>query len=158
MRKYPINSKQAMARIIALAIIADGGLDKSEIEALANSHILQHLRMSEAEFDQIMHELCNDMLQTFDGMPHGSIVLDADVIHQLLDEIQDPALQTILLKVIVAVVDADGRVTEGEAILVDQALTYWDIDLSDLVDRSLSSQRRTRPLYEQVREQVREHA
>lgn len=152
MRHYPINSKQAMARIIALSIIADGGLDQSELQALDNSQILKHLRMSEAEFDQIMHELCNDMLQTFDGMPHGSILLDANVIHRLLDEIQDPTLQKILLKVIVAVVDADGRVTEGEAILVDQALSYWNIDLSELVESSRPSIRRPHSSHQQLTE------
>jgi uncharacterized tellurite resistance protein B-like protein len=134
MRHYPINSKKAMARIVALAIIADGGLDKSELDALANSHILEHLRLSETEFDEIMHELCEDMLQSFDGINHGSITLYDDVVNNLLNEIQDPTLQRILLKVIISVVDADGRVTEGEAILVDKALSFWGINLWELVE------------------------
>jgi uncharacterized tellurite resistance protein B-like protein len=134
MRHYPINSKKAMARIIALSIIADGGLDKSELDALSNSHILEHLRLTEAQFDEVMHELCDDMLQSFDGAHHGNITIYADVIKLLLSDIQDPTLQRILLKVMMSVVDADGRVTEGEAILVDQALSFWGINLWELVE------------------------
>jgi uncharacterized tellurite resistance protein B-like protein len=132
MRSYPQNSNLAMARILGLAMLADGGLDQSEIEVMADSKVLARLDMTEAEFDSVMHLLCQDMLQSMRGYDYGKIELDRQVINRLLAEVSAPHLQKLLLNVMLAVVDADGKMSEGEAVLITQALEKWQCDLVDL--------------------------
>ncbi|WP_295757176.1 TerB family tellurite resistance protein [Undibacterium sp.] len=132
MRSYPQNSKLAMARILGLAMLADGGLDQSEIEVVADSRLLARIDMTEAEFDTVLHHLCEDMLQSMRGYDYGKIELDRLVIDRLLTEVSHPSLQRVLLNVMLAVVDADGKLSEGEAVLLTQALEKWQCNLVDL--------------------------
>ena len=47
------------------------------------------------------------------------------MLDSLLDEIQDQQLQKLLLAWMVAIVDADSRVSDGEAVLISRALERW---------------------------------
>lgn len=132
MRSYPENSQQAMARIVALAMLADGGLDQSEIEAVADTRVLARLGITEAQFDVVVHQLCEDMLQSMRGYDYGKIELDRHVIDSLLSEVSTLSLQRLLLSVMLAIVDADGNMSQGEAVLIDRALEKWRCDLVDL--------------------------
>lgn len=132
MRNYQHNSSEAMARILALSMLADGGLDKSELEVVASTKILARLDMTEAQFEEVVHALCQDMLQCMRGYDYGKIELDRKLINQLLAEITSPRLQKLLLSVMLAVVDADGQMSDGEAVLISQALDYWDVDLVEV--------------------------
>jgi uncharacterized tellurite resistance protein B-like protein len=132
MRNYQQNSSQAMARILALSMLADGGLDRSELEVVDSSKILSRLGMTEAQFEEVMHALCQDMLQCMRGYDYGKIELDRKLINDLLAEITLPRLQKLLLSVMLAVVDADGKMSDGEAVLISQALDYWKVDLVEV--------------------------
>lgn len=132
MRSYQTDSNEAMARILALSMLADGGLDQSELAVLTDTKILARLGMSEVEFEHVVHALCQDMLQCMRGYDYGKIELDRKVINQLLAEVKSVRLQKLLLSVMRAVVDADGQMSDGEAVLISQALEYWDFDLYDV--------------------------
>jgi uncharacterized tellurite resistance protein B-like protein len=132
MRNYQPDSKEAMARILALSMLADGGLDRSELEVVASSKILARLDMTEAQFEEVVHALCQDMLQCMRGYDYGRIELDNKVINQLLAEITLPRLQKLLLSVMLAVVDADGQMSDGEAVLISQALDHWEMNLVEV--------------------------
>jgi uncharacterized tellurite resistance protein B-like protein len=132
MRSYQTDSNEAMARILALSMLADGGLDQSEIEVVADTKILSRLGMTGSQFQIVLHMLCEDMLQCMRGYDYGKIELDRHVIDQLLSEVTTPRLQKQLLRVMLAVVDADGKMSDGEAVLISQALSRWKCDLVDL--------------------------
>lgn len=132
MRSYQTDSNEAMARILALSMLADGGLDQSEIEVVANTNILKKLGMTGSQFQVVLHTLCEDMLQCMRGYDYGKIELDRHVIDQLLSEVATPCLQKQLLTVMLAVVDADGKMSDGEAVLISQALIRWKCDLVDV--------------------------
>jgi hypothetical protein len=132
MRPYSINSHEAMARLIALSMLVDGGLDKSELDVMASYGVLERLNMSEARFEDIVHHLCEDMLQYSPSMHHGQIELDERCIDAILAEIQDSTLRKFLLRVMLAVVDADKRMSDGEAILISRALQNWELDLVEV--------------------------
>lgn len=134
MRSYAIDSPHAMARIVALAMLVDGGLDKSELELVSRYGIVQKLGLDDDEFEQIVHHLCEDMLQCSDTSHYGQIELNPDMLNSLLAEIQDPQLQKLLLAWMVAIVDADSRVSDGEAVLISKALERWMLDLVTLGD------------------------
>ena len=132
MRSYPTDSSEAMARILALSMLADGGLDQSELKVIANTKILARLGMTGSQFQVVLQTLCEDMLQCMRGFDYGKIELDRNVIDQLLSEVKEPHLQKQLLRVMMAVVDADGKMSDGEAVLISQALKRWKFDLVDV--------------------------
>lgn len=145
MRSYQTDSKEAMGRILALSMLADGGLDQSELAVLADTKILARLGMSEDEFEQVVHALCQDMLQCMRGYDYGKIELDRKVIKQLLAEVKNVRQQKLLLSVMLAVVDADGQMSDGEAVLISQALEYWNVDLYDVRQVQAYQVRSARP-------------
>lgn len=134
MRHYSQNSSEAMARILALTMLADGGLDKTELEAIAKSKILNHIEMTEAGFEKVVHELCDDLLQYSSSYSLGQIELDRETLNHVFADITLVPLQKMLLKVMVAVVDADQRMSDGEAIVISQALSTWGFDLVEVVN------------------------
>jgi uncharacterized tellurite resistance protein B-like protein len=132
MRSYTHDSPEAMARILALSMLADGGLDQSEIEVVATTKILDGIGMSPAQFDIVVKALCEDMLQSMRGYDYGKIELDRKAIDHLLSEIENPQLQRVLLSVMLAVVDADDQLSDGEAVLISRALQVWQLDLHEV--------------------------
>lgn len=125
MRHYPSDSPQAMARILALAMIVDGGLDRSELEIISRHQMLTKLGLDETEFSTILHHVCEDMLQCLHNPNFGQIELDYAALDGIFAEIQDQELRLLLLRWMVAIVDADQRISEGEAIFMSRALSCW---------------------------------
>lgn len=127
MRSYPRNSPHAAARIVALALLADGNLCKSELEALERHGARDQLGLSPAELHTVVHDLCQDLLATSDMAWGGSSRVDPRTLAGLLAEVQDPQLQLKVLKLCVAVVDTDEHVAEGESAVLAAALTQWGL-------------------------------
>ncbi|WP_248594848.1 TerB family tellurite resistance protein [Candidatus Accumulibacter contiguus] len=93
MRNYTTDSAEATARLISLALLADGGLDNSELDSLEKHSILDQLGITPDTFDRVMHEFCNDVLQSARSPNIGQIEIDPEVITHLLGDIRSPALQ-----------------------------------------------------------------
>ena len=60
MRSYPRNSPEAVARVIALLLISDGHVSRSELDALHGLHIEQDLGLPRGGFAKVLHGLCED--------------------------------------------------------------------------------------------------
>lgn len=130
-RAYPIDSPQAAARILALALLADGAIDPSELSALARRSTLQRLGISEQAFDEVIHDLCADLLIDSRATMYGDFVLGRDALRRILGDIDDPLLQHKLLRGVLDIVHADGELAGGEAVLLSVAAECWDIDPFD---------------------------
>lgn len=137
MRKYSNDSPKAAARIVALALMADGKVDRSETQLLKRQGIILRLGLEHEQFDKIFYEFCEDMLTSAYRLASGQFELDAQNVNKLLDEIRDPALQKNILRIMLDVVNADRRLTASEASLIAQALRRWDIDLYEVSDSSV---------------------
>ncbi len=127
MRSYPRNSPQAAARIVALALLADGNLCKSELDALERHGAPALLGLSRAELHAVVHDLCQDLLAGSDLAWGGSSQVDARTLAGLLAEVQDPQLQVKVMQLCVAVVETDSHVAEGESAVLAAALTQWGV-------------------------------
>lgn len=46
MRHYDINTPEALARIVVAAVLADGGIDKTELDLLDRNDVVRRLGMS----------------------------------------------------------------------------------------------------------------
>jgi hypothetical protein len=126
MRRYALNSHEAVCRLLALSLVSDGGLDQSEFQALHDSKVLTQLGISEKTLHNVMQGLCDDLLLYGNGL--GQLELDEILIDQLLAEIDEPRLQMSVLRAMLGVVDADGWLADGEAVLIARAMACWQYD------------------------------
>lgn len=125
MRSYVVDSPCAAGRILALTMIVDGNLASSELAALGRSTILSQLDLDDAQFQRVLHDLCNDLLTS---TSHGALQTDNVLIDSLLLEIREPALRRRLLQAMWRIADADGWLAEAEALLLTRASNAWAVE------------------------------
>jgi hypothetical protein len=145
MRHYPTNSPESLARVVAIAMMADGAIDSSELKSLERHDIVKRLGLDNDRFDRVFYEYYADLSISADRLPSGQFELDATNIGLLLDEIRDPQLQKKALRAMLDIVNADRRLTGSEASLIAQALKRWEIDLYEVSDNSIPSHRWATP-------------
>ena len=143
MRHYPSDSPEAMGRLVALTLMADGAIDASELKLLDNKETIRRLGLNNVQFDQLIHELCDDMLTSAYRTPAGQLELDTPSINHLLAEVTHPVLQKQVLRMMLDIVNADRKLSGGEAVLVAEAMKFWEIDLYEVSD-SLTPKARLR--------------
>jgi len=90
MRHYETDSAHAMARILSVALLADGAIDKSEIDWIAQTKVMDRLGIQPAIFDEVMQDFYEDMMTSTNFFDAVQFRLASDTIDALLDEIADP--------------------------------------------------------------------
>jgi hypothetical protein len=135
MRSYPLNSKEAAARIVALALTSDGHVCSSEERALEKLDIAGELGLAPAQFAQILQTLCEDrsIAQLSSAPPMGR--LDTALLATLIDEIDDPALRRKVIRLCVAVTVADDYLADGEIALLAAVFDAWGHQLKPVARR-----------------------
>lgn len=131
MRTYPVDSQESRARVVVLALLADGAVEPVELQLLERADILARLGFDQACLNQVMQEFCEDLEAYGDAMRFGGLGLDAAVIDHLLSEIRDPKQQENLLRAMFDVVHANGHLTDSEAQVLGQAMLCWGLALCD---------------------------
>jgi uncharacterized tellurite resistance protein B-like protein len=131
MRSYPTDSPQAVARIVALALLADGNLHPRELGAL------QRLQFNPAaSFDgslqTVLRDFCEDLLATHAAAPASTLTLDDATIASLLDEVQDESLRIRVLQLCAAVIEADAHLARGEFRVLQAAARRWHVTIDRL--------------------------
>jgi len=132
MRSYPTDSPQAVARIVALALLADGNLHPRELGALQRMQLAQSAPLPDGTLQTVLRDFCEDLLATHAAAPANTLTLDDDTITSLLDEIQDESLRIRLLQLCVAVVEADGHLARGEFHVLYAAARRWHVSIDRL--------------------------
>ncbi len=129
MRTYPRNSPEAAARLLALVLVADGHVCRSEFDTLEQVGAAAALGLPPQALPQVVHALCEDLLMQADAS--GSLMsgVDEGVVEALLDEVDDPALQGRVLDLAMAVASADRHVADGETWVIEAALRRWRLPL-----------------------------
>jgi tellurite resistance protein len=125
MRSYPRNSPQAAARIVALVLTSDGHVCSSEERALDKLDIAGQLGLAPTEFAQIVQALYEDH-----SIAHAPLVpavgrIDTALLGALIDEIDDPALRSKVIRLCVAVATADDHLADGEIAVLAAILGAW---------------------------------
>ena len=143
MRRYPRNSPEAAARIVALVLIADGQMCSSETAALNALGAEQALGLEPHLLPHIVYTLSEELLAggAKDGAFVGSI--DDSALALLMAEISDPALQRTVLRLALAAARADGRLADGEALVVQAARQQWNLVDGDEPHARKPARRRT---------------
>ena len=144
MRHYPSDSPQAMARLVVLALLADGIIDTRELDLLDDKRTIASLGLDSASFDDVFYGFCADMLRTGQRMTSERLDLDEDTIDRMLDEVRNPLLRKKTLRAMMDIVHADRQLAGSEAALIARALKRWAIDLDQIAAMSGGARRLSR--------------
>ena len=127
MRSYPTDSPKAISRLLALTMIVDGHLAPSEQNAMHRSGILQQVGIAEDEFDDVVRDLCEDLLATADRRCSQEVEIDIHLLDALLGELQDTALRMSVMKAMLDIVHADSVLDTRETLLIERAFKTWSV-------------------------------
>jgi len=127
MRSYPHNSPEAAARIVALVLISDGHVCRSEFDILKQLDAERELGLEPQLLPHIVHALCEELLAG--GYETGSLMgnVDDSALASLMAEISDPALQRKVLHLSLAAARADGHLADGETVVVEAVRRHWQL-------------------------------
>ena len=127
MRSYPTNSPQAAARIVALTMMADGHLAKSELDVIERQGAHEQLGLDLETMQSVLHGFCEDLLHSAHLTWSDACRIDPRTLAQLMAEVDDPALRMKVLQLCLKVVQADDHVAEGETIVLGAAVEHWGL-------------------------------
>lgn len=139
MRSYPHNSPQAAARIVALTLLADGHLAKTELDVLDRLGVHEQIGLEREVLHSVLHTFCEDLLSTAHLTWADSCRIDPRTLAALMGEIDDPELRVKLMRICAAVVEADAHVADGEAIVLGAAVEHWGLQRAMLDGRVTTS-------------------
>lgn len=125
LRPYRVNSAHAAARIVALALVADGRLDAVETAALDAHRAHDQLGLSREQWLEVIHDLCDDICNACAAS--GGCRISGAVIDSLLDDVEDPTTQQTVLRLCSAVVHADRHLDDGECFVLLAAAQRWGL-------------------------------
>lgn len=125
LRAYPVNSPRAKARLIVLALLADGRLDKKEIESLERRGVYATLGLSREDFVDVLYDFCSDVARLPSGQ--GNYLLSATLLENLFAEVDDPAAKKALMRHIFDIICSDGKLADGEERLFWTAVDRWKL-------------------------------
>jgi len=127
MRRYPVNSPQAAARIVALTVIADGDIGEAEIEWLDRLSVHEQLGLARHELHTLLDTFCEDLLSSGQLNWVDACPVDECTLADLMGEIQDPSLRLKLLRWCVELAESDAHVAQGESIVLAAAVEHWGL-------------------------------
>ncbi|MDD2880509.1 MAG: TerB family tellurite resistance protein [Rhodoferax sp.] len=127
MRKYPKNSPQAAARIIALTLVADGDVGQAELALLDELAVHQQLGLTRDALHAVIDTFCEDVLTSKPVALADAGPVDEYVMEELMGEIDDPALRRKVLDLCVKLAEVDDHVAEGESIVLIAAVAHWSL-------------------------------
>lgn len=125
MRHYETDSRPAATRLLALTVLADGGLDRNEIDTLMHADLARRLGLGSVEFERILREYCDDLMLSANYLDGMRLKVSDEVLDLLLEDIADPVLQRALLQTMQDIVSADGVETSAEVDVLARALEKW---------------------------------
>jgi len=127
MRTYPLNSPQAAARIVALTVLADRDISRTELELLDRLAVHEQLGLDQNELHTVLDSLCEDLLSSEQLQWADACPVDDRTLLGLMGEIEDPALRRKVLRLCVDIAEADTQVSDGEAIVLTAAVEHWGL-------------------------------
>jgi uncharacterized tellurite resistance protein B-like protein len=125
MRRYPKNSPQAAARVIALTLLADGIVSRGELGSLARFEMHQRLGIDSKAMQAVLEDLARDLYEF--GVPawDHSGGLHPLVVRCVLDDVTDPPTRAEIYQICRDVAAADSHLSHGEQALLQLAASQW---------------------------------
>jgi len=131
MKRYPKNSPEAVARIVAMMMIADSRLDDRELGIMDELRIYDIIGISRNQFSQVMQEYCSDLMSV--GEKDGRIrLVDEDRINEIVDLVDDHDTRVRACSMMLNIAKADGKLHATELAVFKHILDRWGFTLESL--------------------------
>jgi hypothetical protein len=127
MRRYPCNSPQAAARIVALTLVADRDIGDAEMALLDRLAVHEQLGLARHELHAVLDTFCEDLLSSHQLTWADKCPVDDRTLADLMGEVEDPALRSKLLRLCVELAEVDADVAAGESIVLNAAVEQWGL-------------------------------
>lgn len=127
MRSYPRNSPEAAGRIVALLLLADGNVCRTEVNLLRRHDDEPALGLPQEAWSRLMQEAAEDLMH---GLCAGSSLLsslDEATLNAMLREVDAPHLQREVLRLVRAAAAADRHLADAEQRIVDALRRRWPL-------------------------------
>lgn len=131
MRAYPTDSPQAAARIVALAMLADGHVCHREMQTLQALHAAERLQLTPEQLQAVLQGLAQDLLASAYPQWGSTCQLDGRALGALLSEVSDPALRATTLALCQQLAQADAHWAPAEAHLMARLAQHWQLPDAD---------------------------
>lgn len=139
LRAYPVNSASAKARLVVLALLADGRLDECELEVLNRRGSFAALGISREGFVQVLNEFCADVSRLAGGAADWRV--SPDLLAGLFAEVTEVEARYAVLRLIISVISSDGHLARGEERLFLGVLDAWGNGLAGNAAQARSTAR-----------------
>jgi hypothetical protein len=128
MRRYPTNSPQAAARVVALTLLADGTVSREELGSLVRFEVLQRLGLDNRVMQTVLEDFARDLYEF--GVPAWDHTggLHPLVVQSVLDDVTDPRMRAEIYQVCRDVAEADTHLSTGEQSVLQLASAQWRLD------------------------------
>ena len=127
MHHHELDSPQAAAQIIALALVADGSVGQKELALLDSMNVHEQLNLPREEMYEVMRAFCREALSNPPSGWSHDCPLDEREVNQLMAQITQPALRQRVLQICVRIAEADGDVGQGESLVLNAAVEHWGL-------------------------------
>ncbi len=127
MRPYPSNSPEAAARIVALTMLADGHVCRSEMQALQALHAGAQLQLTPEQLHAVLRGLAEDLLTSAYPQWGNACQMEEPALQSLLAEVSDPALRATTLALCLQLAQADAHLSGAEERLVARLEQHWQL-------------------------------
>ena len=131
MRRYPPDSPEAAARVVALTLLADGAVSRGELSSLVRFDIYRRLGLDHLQMQSVLEELARDLYEF--GVPaweHGGGGLHPLVVECVLEGVTDPRLRAEIYGICREVAACDSPLSNGEEALLQLASARWQLAAS----------------------------
>jgi hypothetical protein len=140
MRDFATDSPQAMARVLALVLIADTELGPEELLALDELSVCDRIGIPRKEFMDISRDYGAQLAQRMG--PKDSLRLsDPTLVDELLAGVSNYGLRLLVARLAAGLIVADGRVSGTERRLYLHMLSRWGLS-ERLVTEAIRAERR----------------
>ncbi len=132
MRTYSPNSPEAAGRVLAMALLSDGHCSSVELDTLQRVKAAERLGLTPDGLRDVINGFAQDMWACTPGELPAFDRIDEPTRLALLNDITDAYLRVELQALSHELVQADGHLADGEALLIDTLWSRWQSEHVDI--------------------------
>jgi hypothetical protein len=115
-----------VARAVALTMMADASVHPKELDVLDTLNLYAELGLTRDQFLTIASECFADAMLDMRERDRPTL-LDDVLVDRVLGDVRDPEARALTYRVAVALLPADGRLSEGELAVLQRMLDRWQL-------------------------------
>ncbi len=123
---YPRNSPAAIARVVALAMLADATVHPREIDAVDALGLHQELGITRDAFLTIVSECFAEAMMDMRARDRPSLMDDA-LVDWILADLDDTQACALAYRATLALLPADGRLSPEELAVLQRMFDRWPL-------------------------------